>query len=63
MSCGKACQSPVGLEVGAPAAREDFADALDFRADAAQFFFNVFVAAVDVVDAVDDGFAVGHESG
>ena len=30
---------------------------------ARQFFFDVFVAAVDVVDAVDDGLAVGDEGG
>jgi hypothetical protein len=28
-----------------------------------QLFFDFFVAAVDVVDAVDDGFAVGDQGG
>ncbi len=35
------------------------ADAFDLRAHPFEFFFDFFVAAVDVVDAVDDGFAVG----
>ena len=30
---------------------------LDFRADFAEFFLDVFVAAVEVVDAFDEGFA------
>ena len=42
---------------------EHFSDALDLRADAFQLFFNVLVAAVDVVDTIDDGFAVGNQSG
>ena len=42
---------------------EHFSDALDLRADSFELFFDVFVATVDVVDAVDDGFAVGDESG
>jgi hypothetical protein len=42
---------------------EHFADAFDLRAHTAKFLFNIFVAAVDVIDAVDDGFPVGHQSG
>src|SRR5229473_752005 len=34
-------------------------DAGDVGADAAELFYYAFVAAVDVVDAVDDGFAAG----
>ena len=42
---------------------EHFADAFDLGADGAELFFDVLVAAVDVVDAVDDGLAIGDESG
>jgi hypothetical protein len=38
---------------------EDVSHAADLGADAAEFFFEVLVAAVEVVDAVEDGFAVG----
>ena len=41
--------------------REDFADAANLRAHSAQFLFDIFVAAVNVIDAVDDGFAIGDE--
>ena len=40
---------------------EDVAHAADLCAYAAEFFLEVFVAAVEVVDAVEDGFAVGYE--
>ena len=40
-----------------------FADAADLGADSLQFFFNVFVTTIDVVDAVDDGLAVGDQRG
>ena len=43
--------------------RKHFTDAFDLGADGAEFFFDVFVAAIDVVDAVDDGFAIGDEGG
>ena len=42
---------------------EDVAEAADLGADAAEFFFEVLVAAVEVVDAVEDGFAIGDERG
>jgi hypothetical protein len=42
---------------------EHFTDALDFCAYALELFLYVFVAAVDVVDAVDDGFAISYERG
>ena len=35
---------------------------LDFRADFAEFFLDVFGAAVEVVDAFDDGFAAGDQA-
>src|SRR6267142_1918025 len=38
-------------------------DAGDVGADALQLFYYAFVAAVYVVDAVDDGFAVGDQGG
>src|SRR5271157_412525 len=44
-------------------AGEDFADAADLGADSLQLFLDVLVTAVDVVDAVNDGFAVGDQSG
>src|SRR5258708_18413742 len=40
---------------------EDVADAADFGAYAFQFFFYVLVSAVQVIDAVDDGLAVGDQ--
>ena len=42
---------------------EDVAHAADLGAYAAELFFDVLVAAVDVVDAVEDGLAVGDEGG
>jgi hypothetical protein len=39
---------------------EHVADAADLGAYGFQFFFDFFVAAVDVVDAVDYGLAVGY---
>ena len=35
----------------------------DVGADAAQFFFQFFVAAVQMVDPVDDGFTFGNKAG
>ena len=40
--------------------REHVADAADLGANGFQFFFDLFVASVDVVDAVDYGLAVGY---
>ena len=37
-------------------------EAFDVGADGAEFFYDVFVAAIDVVNAVDDGFAVGDQA-
>jgi len=39
------------------------ADSLDFRAEGEEFFVDVFVAAVDVVEAVDFGGSLGGEGG
>ena len=38
-------------------------EALDVGADVLEFFYDLFVAAVDVVDAFDDGFALCDEGG
>jgi hypothetical protein len=38
-------------------------DPFDVRADAAQLGFHLVVAAVQVVDAIDHGLAVGHQAG
>ena len=38
-------------------------NATDFRAEFAQTFFNAFVAAINVVNSADAGFALGGESG
>ena len=38
-------------------------DATDARADGGKLFFDAFVAAVDVIDAIDDGFALRDERG
>ena len=37
---------------------EHLADTADLGSDSFQLFFDVLVAAIDVVDAVDDGFAI-----
>ena len=42
---------------------EDVAHAADLSSYPTEFFFDAFVAAIDVVDAVEDGFSVGDESG
>ena len=42
---------------------EDVSHAADLGAHAAELLFEVLVAAVDVVDAVEDGFAVGDQGG
>jgi len=41
---------------------QDFANTADLCANAAQFFFNVFITAIDVVDAINDGFAIRDKS-
>src|SRR5712692_7110406 len=38
-------------------------DARDISADGAKFFYDALVAAVDVVDAVDESFAAGDQAG
>ena len=42
---------------------EDVAHSADLCAYAAELFLEVLVAAVHVIDAVEDGFSVGDESG
>ncbi len=42
---------------------EDVAHAADLGTDAAELLFDAFVAAVDVVDAVEDGFTFGDQRG
>jgi hypothetical protein len=39
------------------------ADAIDARAEAAQFLFDALVAAVDVVNAINVALTLGHECG
>ena len=39
---------------------EDFAHAADLGAYVAELFFHAFVAAIHVVDAVEDAFAIGY---
>src|ERR1700722_20449910 len=41
--------------------RKDVSNSAYFGADAFQFLFDVFVASIDVIDAIDDGFAIRHE--
>jgi hypothetical protein len=40
---------------------KDFTDASDLCSDGAQLLFDVFIAAIDVVHAIDDGFAIGDQ--
>ncbi len=40
-----------------------FLDALDATTQALQLVLDVFVATVDVIDAIDDGGPFGHEAG
>ena len=42
---------------------EDIAEAANLGAHAAQLFLNVFIAAVHVVNAVENGLTVGDEGG
>ncbi len=42
---------------------EDVAHAADLGTDAAEFFFDALIAAVDVVDAVEDGFSIRDQRG
>jgi len=37
--------------------------ALDFGSKAVQFFFDSFITAIDMVDAIDQGFTLGCEPG
>ena len=41
---------------------EHVADAANLCADAAKFFFDALIAAIDVIHAVDDCFALGDQS-
>ena len=41
--------------------RKHLSDASDLRADGLELFFDMFVAAIDVVDAVDDCLAIGYQ--
>jgi hypothetical protein len=45
------------------ALRKEFSDAADLGANAPQFFFDALVAPVNVVYAVNNGFAFGNERG
>ena len=42
---------------------EHVADAADFGAQRFEFLFDMLVAAIEVIDAVDDGLAIGDERG
>src|SRR5271163_655671 len=42
---------------------EDVAEAANLRSYSAEFLFDVLIAAVHVVDAVEDGFSVGDHGG
>ena len=41
--------------------RENLADAANLRADTTQLFFYVFVAAVHVIDAIDDRLTIRYQ--
>ena len=43
--------------------REHFADALDLCAQPTELFFDSLITAVDVIDAIDDGFPVSDQRG
>src|SRR5271155_1799734 len=51
------------LDGGCGSLGEDVADATYFGAHGFQFFFDVLVASIQVIDAVDDGLAVGDQGG
>ena len=42
---------------------QDLTHAANLGADALELLFNALIAAIDVVDAVDHGLAVGHQRG
>ena len=54
-----ACESRPASVLQLPL-REHVADAADLGANRLQFFFDLFVASVDVVDAVNYCFSVGY---
>src|SRR6266508_2948921 len=43
--------------------RKDLSEPLHLRSYPAQLLFNALIAAVDVVDAIDDGLVFGHQRG
>jgi hypothetical protein len=51
------------LPVGAPAFGEYFSDTTDLCADPFKLLFDVFITAVDVVHAIDDGLTISDQSG
>jgi hypothetical protein len=36
--------------------------ALDFRAARGKFFHEIFIAAIEMINAIDRGFTFGHEA-
>ena len=51
------------LAAGAVSFGQHLANTADLRAYAFEFSFNVFVTAVNVVNAVNNGFAIRHQGG
>ena len=61
--CGGYYRYLSGLRGSRSAPGEDIAYASYFGSDTFQFFFDVLVAAVQMIDAIDDGLAVGNQGG
>jgi hypothetical protein len=57
------CCYQSGTGWGGSPFREDVAHAANFRSDCFQLFFDIFVATVQVIDAVNDCFTVSHQGG
>ena len=55
------CSSSMGRNVYL--SRKELTDAADFSSYGAQLFFDAFVAAIDVINAIDDGLTLGDEGG
>jgi hypothetical protein len=50
----------VGIETRLPLLGQDLPDPTNLRTHSSQLLFNVFVAAVNMIDTVNDRFALGN---
>ena len=60
---GTACRTLLGSDCCWGAFRNEPSNAPDLSTHSSKFFFDALVAAINVIDAVDDGFAGSDETG